>query len=54
VADATLTGDESGDRAGSALAPAGDRDGDGYDEFLLGAPLRDGRGAAWLVYGTGM
>ncbi len=37
-ADAVLTGARSGDRAGSALAAAGDHDGDGYRDLWVGAP----------------
>ncbi|MFH2008792.1 MAG: integrin alpha [bacterium] len=42
--------------AGHALSPAGDVDGDGLDDFLIGAPgygskVSNVRGAAYLVYG---
>jgi hypothetical protein len=51
-ADLRLRG-EPGDRLGEALAPAGDQDGDGLPDLLLGAPERDAglaaRGAAWLL-----
>lgn len=50
-----ITGGPNRDAAGSALAPAGDVDGDGYDDVLVGAPWAHGRrrfvGAAYLVRG---
>ena len=49
AASARLVGSE-GSAAGSALAGAGDVDGDGYDDFLVGAPGGLG-GLAVLVYG---
>lgn len=48
-ADVTLFG-VAGDRAGAAVARAGDQTGDFTDELILGAPgARDGAGAAWVV-----
>jgi len=49
-----LPGTATGDAFGVSLAAAGDRDGDGVDELLVGAPGHDpaGRqeaGAVWLV-----
>ena len=58
AADAELSGEASNDRAGSAVAGAGDVDGDGDDELLVGAS-REGSGgtyagAAYLVmFGAG-
>ncbi|MFH1469324.1 MAG: integrin alpha [Pseudomonadota bacterium] len=50
-----LTGEGAGDAAGSALAGAGDVDGDGHDDVLIGAPACDlageDAGAAYLLYG---
>lgn len=54
-ASAKLIGEEAGDYAGAAVAGAGDVDGDGYDDLLVGAIYDDegGRqaGAAYLVFG---
>ncbi|NBB73583.1 MAG: hypothetical protein GVY35_07895, partial [Bacteroidetes bacterium] len=51
--DITLTGDASEDLFGTTLAPAGDVDGDGYGDLLVGAPGNDTGGAlsgrAYLV-----
>ncbi|MBC8352364.1 MAG: FG-GAP repeat protein [Planctomycetes bacterium] len=46
------------DRAGSSVASAGDVNGDGFDDFLIGTPVDDlsvtaGTGKAYLVYGKG-
>lgn len=50
-----LTGETSGDHAGIAVASAGDIDGDGFDDLLVGANLNDAggtdAGAAYVVYG---
>jgi len=54
-ADAKLTGAASGDYAGRAVAGAGDVDGDGHDDLLVGAYGEDSggttAGAAYLVLG---
>ena len=54
-ADAHFSGELSNDAAGTSLAGAGDVNGDGYGDFLIGAPLNDSgatdRGAAYLVLG---
>ena len=51
-ADVILTGEDDGDGAGRALAAAGDVDGDGLDDLLVGAPYRDGStGSAYVVSG---
>jgi hypothetical protein len=51
----TMTGGPNRDSAGSAVAPAGDVDGDGYADVLVGAPwahgLRRFVGTAYLVRG---
>ena len=54
-ADAILLGEAPGDGAGQGVASAGDIDGDGYDDLLIGAPSADnghgGSGAAYLLLG---
>ncbi|HEV8320446.1 MAG TPA: VCBS repeat-containing protein [Myxococcota bacterium] len=40
-ADSTLTGEAAGDAFGSSVAPAGDVNGDGYDDLAVGAYLND-------------
>ena len=51
------TGTASGERAGESLAGAGDIDGDGRSDLLIGAPesddARSGAGLGYLVYGGG-
>ena len=43
-----------GDKFGTALAPAGDLDGNGVDDLIVGAPGADGggtdRGAVWILF----
>ena len=54
-ADAQYTGEQAGDGAGSSVAGAGDVDGDGYADLLMGARYNhdggDYAGAAYLVLG---
>ena len=48
AADASLVGEQSGDKAGAAVAGAGDLDGDGLADFLIGATQEDAtHGAAY-------
>jgi hypothetical protein len=58
AADVKLVGEAPGDRAGVAVSDAGDMDGDGHDDLLVGAYFdREGghhAGAAYLVYGGGL
>ncbi len=50
-----LRGAGAGDQAGASVAAAGDVNGDGYDDLLVGAPLNDDggtdAGAAYLLFG---
>jgi FG-GAP repeat protein/flagellar hook capping protein FlgD len=46
VADLTLTGEAAGDGFGSAVASAGDMNGDGYADVIVGAPLNDAAGVS--------
>mgnify|MGYP002639854775 CR=1 FL=1 len=54
-ATALITGESVGSMAGAAISPAGDVDGDGVPDLLVGAPTADYRGsqagAAYLVLG---
>jgi hypothetical protein len=54
-AQATLQGAAAGDYAGAAVAAAGDVDGDGYGDLLIGAPRADSGGSnagdAYLLFG---
>ena len=53
VADATFVGEAAGDQSGSSVSTAGDVDGDGLDDILIGAPENDdsssGAGKSYLV-----
>ena len=55
-ADAILEGDASLDRFGHAATHAGDTNGDGYGDFVVGAPGTDqdsrDEGTAYLFFGT--
>jgi len=55
LADVKLLGEAAGDKAGFSVASAGDTDGDGYADLLVGAPYSDTRstdgGAAYLLRG---
>jgi hypothetical protein len=46
VADLTLTGEAGGDRFGSVVGTAGDVNGDGYADLIVGASLNDAGGVS--------
>ena len=53
-ADAIYTGETIGDGVGYSVAGAGDVNGDGYDDMLIGAPLYSAStGRTYLVLGSG-
>jgi hypothetical protein len=53
---AMLYGAVGSDLLGSAVSAAGDVNGDGYDDVIIGAPFADpngtNSGSAWVVYGS--
>ena len=50
--DAVLSGESAGDSAGISVAGAGDVNGDGCDDILIGsANAREYRGTVYLFYG---
>lgn len=55
-ADASFWGEDAGDNSGCSVATAGDVNGDGYDDFLIGAYWDDEGGSAagqtYLLFGT--
>jgi len=56
TADASFQGQVGDDSSGTSVAGAGDVDGDGYDDFLIGAPLNDEGpgnegGQSYLIFG---
>ncbi|MFC7045614.1 integrin alpha [Halobacteriaceae archaeon GCM10025711] len=57
AADAKLSGVGDGDNAGWSVSDAGDVNGDGYGDVVVGAPFNNSTatnaGAAYVVYGAG-
>ncbi len=52
--DVLIEGSSARDELGGSIAGAGDTNGDGYDDLLLGAPAYDSDlGIVWLVLGAG-
>ncbi|MFC1937145.1 integrin alpha [Chloroflexota bacterium] len=55
AADASFWGEDEGDRSGYSVAPAGDVNGDGYDDILIGAYANDDggdlAGQSYLILG---
>ncbi|NKB55076.1 MAG: hypothetical protein GKS00_01960 [Alphaproteobacteria bacterium] len=47
-----IRGGGSGDRAGLSVSSAGDVNGDGFDDLIVGAPDAGDGGAAYVVFGT--
>lgn len=47
-----VIGDNAADGAGQSVSAAGDLDGDGYDDLVVGAPWNGSAGAALVVYGS--
>lgn len=52
-ADIVLTGEAEGDKAGWTTA-AGDLDGDGVPDLIVGAPNARDSGAVYIIYGSGL
>jgi hypothetical protein len=52
-----IQGDAAGDRTGDSVSAAGDVNGDGFDDLIVGAPLGDDDGSnsgeAYVVFGSG-
>ncbi|MBK8381484.1 MAG: FG-GAP repeat protein [Ignavibacteria bacterium] len=55
VADLIMTGEAAGDQFGSSVSSAGDVNGDGYSDVIVGAILNDaggtGAGRAYIYFG---
>ena len=47
-----LNGELGGDQSGLPLSNAGDINGDGYPDFLIGAPYNPDGGRGYAVFGT--
>jgi len=55
IVDVTFTGQAGSDEFGKGISSAGDVNGDGYDDVIIGAPYNDGgatnAGRAYIFYG---
>lgn len=47
-----ILGGTSGDSLGASVSGAGDVNGDGIDDVIVGAPLEGNKGAAYVIYGS--
>lgn len=47
-----IDGIEADDNIGGAIGAAGDINNDGFDDFIIGAPFRDFRGGAYILFGS--
>ncbi|MBU1708971.1 MAG: integrin alpha, partial [Proteobacteria bacterium] len=53
AADATFSGEVAGDKSGNSVSGAGDVNGDGFDDLLIGAYGADSNtGKTYLLYGS--
>jgi hypothetical protein len=46
-----INGIDVGDRTGSSVSDAGDVNGDGFDDLIIGSPFSNADGAAFVVFG---
>ena len=46
-----INGGSAGDWSGSSVSSAGDFNGDGYDDIIIGAPWADPNGSSYIVFG---
>ena len=57
-APAIFLGSGAGDLSGTAIGAAGDVDGNGYSDLIIGGPAADGEasssGGAWVILGSGL
>jgi len=51
IRERVFTGHNAGDQLGSCVAKAGDVNGDGYDDLIVGAPFSSSTGKAYIYFG---